>query len=172
MSPLDFVGTPDWRSAVLALAYAAPWLLLLAGRWLRRGWLWGVLVAGAVLFPLSIAWVQVPIQQAIGRFFTETLAPQTINRYVLLVGLPSIIVSGLVQETVKFAIAVGGMRLARVLRSLPGARCSWAGYRHCWVLSSAFLPSCFTSGPHPCRLMGLQPVVRGAIYCWPSGCTP
>jgi uncharacterized membrane protein YhfC len=160
MSPLDFIGTPYWLSAVLALAYAAPWLLLLAGRWLRRRWLWGVLVAGAVAFPLSIAWIQVPIQQAIGRFFTETLAPQTINRYALLVGLPSIIVSGLVQETVKFAIAVAGMRLARVLRSPRGGlafgAASGAGYgamEAFWVFNTIFAAG-FTWGT--VQLGGIQ----------------
>ena len=113
MSPLDLVGVPDWRSALLALAFAAPWFLLLAGRWLRRPWLWVVAIAGAVLFPLSIAWIQVPIQQALNDLYLRTLSMETIQRYVLALGAPLVLVAGLVQEVVKFLDAVAGLHLDR-----------------------------------------------------------
>jgi len=111
MNPLDFVGSPDWRSAVLAVVFTAPWLILLAGRWLRRWQTWAVLVAGIVLFPLTIAWVQVPIQQAINTLYLNTLPPATIGQYALLFSIPLVLVSGLVQEIAKFGIAVAGLSL-------------------------------------------------------------
>jgi hypothetical protein len=120
MSPLDFIGVPDWRSAVLAVAFAAPWLVLLARRWLRRTWVWGVVALGALLFPLSIAWVQVPIQQALNSLWLRTLPVETIQRYVVFVGLPSVVVAGLVQELAKYGDAIAGLYLVRA-RHVPRA---------------------------------------------------
>ncbi|MDI7276907.1 MAG: hypothetical protein QME94_13095, partial [Anaerolineae bacterium] len=63
MNPLAFVGRPDWRSLLLAALFVTPWLLCLGRGWLGRGWLWAALAAAALLFPLSIAWVQAPAQR-------------------------------------------------------------------------------------------------------------
>jgi hypothetical protein len=132
VNPLDFVGTPDWLSAVLALAFAAPWLVLLAGRWLRRFWVWVVVVASAVLFPLSIAWVQVPIQQGINVLYANYLSTEAISRYLALIGLPLVLIAGLVQEVVKFGVAVAGLHLVRARGSPQGGlalgAASGAGY--------------------------------------------
>lgn len=110
MNPLDFVGSPDWRSLVLAAAITAPWLILLAGKRLGRWETWAVVAAGIVLFPLSIAWVQVPIQQGITSLYGRWLSLINIQRYSLLLSIPVVVVSGLVQETVKYGIAVLGLR--------------------------------------------------------------
>ncbi|MEJ2212097.1 MAG: YhfC family glutamic-type intramembrane protease [Anaerolineae bacterium] len=145
MNPLDLVGVPDWRSALLALAFAAPWFLLLAGRWLRRPWLWVVAVAGAVLFSLSIAWVQVPIQQALNDLYLHSLSMDVIQRYVLLLGAPLVLVAGLVQEVAKFLGAVAGLHLDRrphVARAgLAFGAAAGAGYgvaEAFWVLNQVF----------------------------------
>jgi RsiW-degrading membrane proteinase PrsW (M82 family) len=111
LSPLDFVGVPDWRSAVLALIFACPWLLLLAGRRLKSPWLWGCVAMGVLFFPISIAWIQVPIQRALNVLWMSLFPVATIQQYVLLFGIPSIIVAGLVQEMVKFLIGVAGLYL-------------------------------------------------------------
>jgi hypothetical protein len=132
VNPLDFVGTPYWLSAVLALAFAAPWLILLVGRWLGRFWVWMAVVASAVLFPLSIAWVQVPIQQGINVLYANNLSTETISRYVVLLGLPLVLIAGLVQEVVKFVVAVGGLHLVHARGSPRGGlalgAASGAGY--------------------------------------------
>ncbi len=145
MNPLDFIGSPDWRSVVLALVFAAPWLILLAGKQLRRGWLWAVLLVGAVLFSVSIAWVQVPIQQAINALYAKTLPSATIQRYLLLLGVPQVAVAGLVQETVKFGIGVLGLYLIRDRRSpragLAMGAAAGAGYgiaEAFWVFNQIF----------------------------------
>jgi hypothetical protein len=145
MNALTLVGVPDWRSAVLALAFAAPWLVLLAGKWLRNFWVWVVFVLGAILFPLSIAWVQVPIQQAINSLYVKTMAVDTVQHYLLLTGLPLVFVAGLVQEVVKFGDAIAGLYLVRARRSaragLALGAAAGAGYgvaEAFWVFNQVF----------------------------------
>jgi hypothetical protein len=145
LNPLNFVGTPDWRSAVLALVFAAPWLILLADRWLRHFWLWAVLAAGVLLFPLSIAWVQVPIQQAINALYLRSVPVETIQRYLLIAGVPPVLVAGLVQEAVKFGDAVVGLYLVHEPRSpragLALGAAAGAGYgamEAFWILNQIF----------------------------------
>jgi hypothetical protein len=145
MNPLDFVGTPDWRSAVLALAFAAPWLVLLAGRWLRRLWAWAAVVASAVLFPLSIAWVQVPIQRGINALYANYLPAEAVSRYLALIGLPLVLIAGLVQEVAKFGVAVAGLHLVHARGSPRGGlalgAASGAGYgamEAFWTLNTVF----------------------------------
>ncbi len=145
MSPLELVGVPDWRSAVLALAFAAPWLILLARRRLRNLWLWVIFVVGAILFPLSIAWVQVPIQGAINSLYARTMAVDIIQKYQLLLGIPLVVVAGLVQEVAKFGDAVAGLYLVRE-RHVPRAglalgAAAGAGYgamEAFWVFNQIF----------------------------------
>lgn len=152
MSPINFIGIPDWRSAVLALIFAAPWLFLLAGRRLRNPWLWGIFVLGALLFPISIAWVQVPIQQALNALWLSLFPVATIQRYVLLFSIPSIIVAGLVQEVVKFLIGVLGLYLIGERKTpragLAMGAASGAGYggmEAFWVFNQIFAAG-FTLG--------------------------
>lgn len=152
MSPLNFVGIPDWRSAVLALIFAAPWLLLLAGRRLKSPWLWCILALGVLLFPISIAWIQVPIQQGLNALWLSLFPVATIQRYVLLFGIPSIVVAGLVQEVVKFLIGVAGLYLINE-RNTPRAglalgAAAGAGYgamEAFWVFNQIFAAG-FTLG--------------------------
>jgi hypothetical protein len=146
VSPLELVGHPDWRSAVLALAFAAPWLVLLAGRWLRRPWVWVVAVVSAVLFSLSIAWVQVPIQQVINRLYAQKLSTGAIQQYLLLLGVPIVVIAGLVQEVVKFVIAVAGLYLIRAHGSPRGGlalgAAAGAGYGAAeafWIFNEIFV---------------------------------
>jgi hypothetical protein len=152
VNPLNFVGSPDWRSAVLALAFAAPWLLLLSGRWLRKFWVWVVFAIGAVLFPLSIAWVQVPIQQGINNLYLRLAPAEALQQYVLLLGIPIVFAAGLVQEVAKFADAVAGLFLVRARHSaragLAVGAAAGAGYGAAeafWIFNQIFA-SGFTWG--------------------------
>jgi uncharacterized membrane protein YhfC len=132
MNVLEFVRGPDWRSVVLALALIAPWLALLSGRRLGRLSAWAALVAAALLFPPSIAWVQAPLQQAINVLYLRLLTTDTLTRWTLLLGVPVVLMSGLVQETVKLAVAAFALRrtddehVARAGLALGAA--SGAGY--------------------------------------------
>jgi uncharacterized membrane protein YhfC len=116
-NPLTFIGSPDWRSLLMALAFSLPWLLLLAGPLRRRLWLWVAMAAGAVAFPVSIAWVQVPVQQGLNYFWQALLPGPPGAPLIYAIAIPSIAVSGLVQEATKLALAVLALRLAGVRRA-------------------------------------------------------
>ena len=145
MDPFAFIGVPDWRSAVLALAFTAPWLLWLGRGWLRSRWLWLAVVVAAVLFPFSIGWVQVPIQQGLNALWTDVLDTPTIQRYLLLVALPSLLVASIVQESVKLLVAIAALRLAAAARDPragiafgAAAGAGYGGFEAFWVFNQIF----------------------------------
>jgi len=106
----QFVGVPDWRSVTLALAFALLWIVPLGRGWLRSRWFWLAAAIAAALFPFSIAWVQVPAQQALNAMWTGILEMQTIRQYLPLVASPSLAVASAVQESVKLLVAIMALR--------------------------------------------------------------
>ena len=142
--PRAFIGLPDWRSALLAALVALPWLVAFGRGHLRRWQLWGVALVAAGLFPASIAWVQVPIQQALNQWM-RLLDVAAIQRYLLAVAVPSVAVSGLVQESIKLLSAWAGLRLfATVRRPRAGvamgaaAGAGYGGFEAFWVFNQIF----------------------------------
>lgn len=143
--PRTFIGLPDWRSALLAALFALPWLVALAQGHLRRWQLWAVAVVAAALFPISIAWVQVPIQEGLNLFSARLLAGATLQRYLLAVAVPGIVVSGLVQESAKLLVAWAGLRLLAGRRSAAvglaagaAAGAGYGGFEAFWVFNQVF----------------------------------
>ncbi len=118
-TPGAILGQLNLTGTVLALAITAveyAVLLWLAGFPVRSGsterpagrLVFGTLIAflsGAILFPLAISLVQVPLQTGLGRWMVAHVA--TANQVVL--GLPAILASGLVQEPAKFLAASAGV---------------------------------------------------------------
>jgi uncharacterized membrane protein YhfC len=144
-NPSYFVGKFDWRSVVLALVITLPWVIVLGRGRLRRPLFWLALIVGAVVFPFSIAWIQVPIQNALGRLLSQLLSTSEIRRLVLLVGIPSVAVSGIVQEGVKFGVAVGVLALlgrrnpARSGLAIGAAvGAGFGGFEAFWVFNTVF----------------------------------
>lgn len=115
-----FIGPPDWRAALLAALFALPWLLLLARRRLRQPGLWAALLVAAALFPITIAWVQVPLQQALGNLLVRTLGADAVQRHIPILGLLVLLVASLVQESAKLIAAALGLALGRE-RGRPAA---------------------------------------------------
>ncbi|MGQ9686879.1 MAG: hypothetical protein ACUVT2_11310 [Thiobacillaceae bacterium] len=145
VTPLDFVGVPDWRSLLLSVAFALPWLALLARGWLRRGWVWVGVGLGTLLFPVSIAWVQVPAQQALTAIWQRLLTPAALQQWMPLISLPSLLVASVVQEGAKLLVALAVLwRLdARQDRSagLAAGAAAGAGYGAAeafWVFNLIF----------------------------------
>ena len=142
-----FVGIPDWRSAVLALLFALPWLLLLGWAWFRarreRALVaLGALALAAVLFAPSIAWVQVPIQRALGALLIGRLGQSAVARYWFLAGLPGLLAASLVQEVAKLLVAVAALRIvpgergARPGLALGGAAgAGYGGFEAFWTFN-------------------------------------
>jgi uncharacterized membrane protein YhfC len=144
VSPGTFIGQPDWRSALLAAVYVLPWLLLLCGKWLKRPWPWLALAAGAMLFPFTIAWIQVPLQGLYSKLLLGTLDVATIQRWLLLLSIPSLVIGSLVQEGAKLLVAWGALRLARAGEPGDGlalgaaAGAGYGGFEAFWTFNSIF----------------------------------
>ena len=105
-SAFYFQGT-NWKMVLLAivlgLVFGAIWLTFYRPPLFKKAQLWVVAVVSAVLTWTAIAFVQGPLQswygQALNHFWNQT----TIGGWMLLAGIPLVLLSGLVQEAFKLA---------------------------------------------------------------------
>jgi RsiW-degrading membrane proteinase PrsW (M82 family) len=90
----------------LAIAFGAVWLAGYRPPLFKKPWLWAVLVSSAFLTLAAVSFVQIPLQawagQALGHFWSE----EVLTRWILLAGIPQILLSGLVQEGSKLVPVV------------------------------------------------------------------
>ena len=90
----------------LALIFGAFWFTLYWTPILKKPWAWAVLAASAFLTWVAIAFIQIPLQvwagQALGHFWSG----EVLMRWLLLAGIPQILLSGLVQEGSKLVPVV------------------------------------------------------------------
>ncbi len=85
----------------LAIGFGAVWLLAHWPPLFKQHWLWAVAVFSAFFTLLAVVFIQVPLRWWIGEGITSYWDNQTIYDWLLLVGLPQLIISGLVQEGAK-----------------------------------------------------------------------
>lgn len=86
---------------LLALAFAAVWLCAHWPPLFKNPRLWLVWVGSALLTVLAIAFIQQPLQTQVWNGFYKLWSEQTLMTWLLLIGLPQMILSGLVQEAAK-----------------------------------------------------------------------
>jgi len=88
-------------AVALGILFGAVWLIPYWPPLVKRPWLWVVGIVSAGLTWTAIAFVQVPLQiwtgQALGSFWEQAI----LIRWLLLAGIPQILLSGLVQEGAK-----------------------------------------------------------------------
>ena len=103
---LSWFASPSILGIGLALAFGVIWLI---GYWpplFKKFWLWAVLVVSAFLSLAAVTFIQIPLQvwtgQALGRFWSQEI----LMRWLLLAGMPQILLSGLVQEGSKLVPVV------------------------------------------------------------------
>ena len=103
---VSFFQDPSVLGISLAVAFGAIWL---AGYWpplFKKPWMWAVLVSSAFLSLTAVAFIQIPLQawtqQAMGHFWSQEI----LLRWLLLAGMPIILLSGLVQEGSKLVPVV------------------------------------------------------------------
>jgi RsiW-degrading membrane proteinase PrsW (M82 family) len=90
----------------LALAFGAVWFAAYWTPVLWKPWAWAVLAGSAFLTWTAVAFVQIPLQQVAGNFLFDRLGTETYQNLVLLVGIPGILLTGLVQEGSKLVPVV------------------------------------------------------------------
>jgi len=103
---LSWFANPNLIGIGLAFAFGAIWLV---GYWpplFKEPWLWAVLFVSAVLSLTAVSFIQIPLQylagQALGHFWSQ----EVLMRWILLAGIPQVLLSGLVQEGSKLVPVV------------------------------------------------------------------
>jgi RsiW-degrading membrane proteinase PrsW (M82 family) len=85
----------------LAFAFGAAWFAAYWTPILRKPWAWAILAVSAFLTLLAVTFVQIPLQWWTGEIINNSFSQQVILDWLLLLGLPTILLSGLVQEGAK-----------------------------------------------------------------------
>jgi RsiW-degrading membrane proteinase PrsW (M82 family) len=65
---------------------------------LRKPWLWAVFVSSAFLTLAAVSFIQIPLQALTWRALAHFLGVGVLARWILLTGIPQILLTGLVQE--------------------------------------------------------------------------
>jgi len=103
---VSFFQNPSALGIGLAIAFGAIWLAGYRPPLFKRPGLWAVLVSSAILALAAVAFIQIPLQiwvgQALGHFWSE----EVLLSWILLAGIPQILLSGLVQEGAKLVPVV------------------------------------------------------------------
>jgi RsiW-degrading membrane proteinase PrsW (M82 family) len=94
-------GTLMLVSFGLALAFAAVWLAGYMPPIFKKRWLWVVAVISAFLTWACIAFIQVPFQNWAGQLMTMIWNQKAVAESLVISGIPTILLSGLVQEGAK-----------------------------------------------------------------------
>jgi len=95
---LSWFANPSILGIGLALVFGVIWLI---GYWpplFKKPWLWAVLVISAILSLAAVTFIQIPLQMWAGQALNHFWSQEVLMRWLLLAGMPIILLSGLVQE--------------------------------------------------------------------------
>jgi len=90
----------------LALVFGAVWFIPYWTPILKKPWAWAVLAAGAFLSWAAVAFIQIPLQLWAGQALDYFWSREVLMSWLLLAGIPGILLSGLVQEGSKLVPVV------------------------------------------------------------------
>ena len=90
----------------LAIAFGAVWLACYRPPLFKKPWLWAVLVSSAFLTLAAVCFIQIPLQVWAGQALSHFWSQEVLMRWILLAGIPQILISGLVQEGSKLVPVV------------------------------------------------------------------
>lgn len=90
----------------LAIAFGAVWLAGYRPPLFKKPWLWAVLVSSAFLTLAAVSFIQIPLQIWAGQALSHFWSQEVLTRWILLAAIPSILLTGLVQEGAKLVPVV------------------------------------------------------------------
>ena len=90
----------------LAIAFGAIWLAGYRPPLFKKLWLWAVLVGSAFLTLAAISFIQIPLQHWVQQALSQFWSPESAMRWLLLAGIPLMLITGLVQEGSKLVPVV------------------------------------------------------------------
>jgi RsiW-degrading membrane proteinase PrsW (M82 family) len=82
----------------LAIAFGAVWLAGYRPPLFKKPWLWAVLVSSPFLTLAAVSFIQIPLQVWAGQALNHFWSQEVLMSWILLAGIPQILLSGLVQE--------------------------------------------------------------------------
>ena len=82
----------------LAIAFGAVWLAGYRPSLFKKPWLWAVLVISPFLTLAAVSFIQIPLQTWTGQALNHFWSQEVLMRWILLAGIPPILLTGLVQE--------------------------------------------------------------------------
>ncbi len=85
----------------LGIAFGAIWL---GAHWpplFKQPWFWAVAVVSAFVTLLALAFIQLPLQSWTGQLLLKIWSNETLMAWLMLAGIPQMLLSGLVQEGAK-----------------------------------------------------------------------
>jgi RsiW-degrading membrane proteinase PrsW (M82 family) len=138
---MSFFQNPTAWGVGLAVGFGAVWLACYWPPLAKRPWLWAVLAGSAFLTLAAISFVQISLQTWYGDLWSQSVAA----RWVLLLAIPSVLISGLVQEGAKMVPVVVywhrksksiDPKLGLIIGAVAGA--GFGIFEAQWVLNAVF----------------------------------
>jgi RsiW-degrading membrane proteinase PrsW (M82 family) len=90
----------------LAIAFGVVWLAGYRPPLFKKPWIWAVLVSSPFLALAAASFIQIPLQVWAGQALNHFWSQEVLMRWILLAGIPQILLSGLVQEGAKLVPVV------------------------------------------------------------------
>jgi RsiW-degrading membrane proteinase PrsW (M82 family) len=95
---VSFFQNPSAWGIGLAIGFGVIWLVCYWPPLFKKPWLWAVLVSSPFLTLAAVCFIQIPLQ--------TWIAPAVVDAGILVVGIPLVLFSGLVQEGAKMVPVV------------------------------------------------------------------
>ena len=103
---VSWFTNPSLLGIGLALLFGAIWLAPYWPPLFKKYWLWAVLVSSAILSLAAVSFIQIPLQSWAGQALNYFWSQEILMSWLLLAGIPAILLSGLVQEGSKLVPVV------------------------------------------------------------------
>ena len=103
---VSFFQNPSAWVIGLAIAFGVVWLAAYRPPLFKKPWLWAVLVGSAFLTLAAVCFIQTPLQAWTGRALSHFWSLEVLMRWILLTMIPSMLLTGLVQEGSKLVPVV------------------------------------------------------------------
>jgi RsiW-degrading membrane proteinase PrsW (M82 family) len=103
---VSFFQNPSAWGIGLSIAFGAVWLACYRPPLSKKPWLWAVLVSSAFLTLAALSFIQIALQIWTAQVLVHFWSQEVYIRWILLMGIPVILLSGLVQEGAKLVPVV------------------------------------------------------------------
>jgi RsiW-degrading membrane proteinase PrsW (M82 family) len=109
---LSFFQSPSGWGVYLAMAiglamgFGGVWLTCYWPPLFKKPWLWVVLAGSALLTVAAVSFIQIPLQIWTGQALNYFWSQETLMNWILLAAIPSMLLTGLVQEGAKLVPVV------------------------------------------------------------------